>query len=203
MNNCCSQAEYCRCIETKKELQYWNTFRGVGFSLDSLHANILDLPPDSADIELGLPPDQVFNVHLHCKGGVRNMEGAFCCSFCLYQGKTAGQMKKHFYHRHASVKPLQCSYCPRRFVRSEHLKRHERSRHTKEKPYSCVLCGRMFASNAVLYQHQVAKHGRLTRNVQRIDTSHHLHLSTHMSWGSADLRESHESIVAIEQERNP
>ncbi|OQR77006.1 zinc finger protein-like [Tropilaelaps mercedesae] len=139
-------------------------------------------------------------MHLHCKGGVRNIDGAFSCSFCPYQGKTAGQMKKHFYHRHATVKPLQCSYCPRRFVRSEHLKRHERSRHTKEKPYSCVLCGRLFASNAVLYQHQVAKHGRLTRNVQRLDDTH---LNTHMSWSADDLIESREPIVGVAQEHNP
>ncbi|OQR75918.1 zinc finger protein-like [Tropilaelaps mercedesae] len=91
-------------------------------------------------------------------GSERDCQGMYHCHHCTYSSLRFQHMEKHYYARHAPVKPFSCRYCLRGFPTKDRRDSHERSKHTFEKPYSCKYCSRAYPAYSQLHTHIRAKH---------------------------------------------
>lgn len=102
----------------------------------------------------------------------RDGQAMYHCHHCTYTSLRFQHMEKHYYAKHAAVKPFNCRYCPHRFPTKERRDNHERSKHTLEKPYRCRFCSRGYPAYSQLHTHIRLKHANV-RHVQQASGQSH------------------------------
>ncbi|OQR70070.1 zinc finger protein-like [Tropilaelaps mercedesae] len=92
-------------------------------------------PPDAAAM---LEPDD--DVQEDIRKHITTRDGVHHCRHCTYGTTFLGDMKAHYYHRHAAVKPFKCSFCGMRFARKNGRRLHVMTVHTNQRNYRCPHC---------------------------------------------------------------
>ncbi|XP_022663411.1 zinc finger autosomal protein-like [Varroa destructor] len=75
------------------------------------------------------------------------------CRHCEYRTTFLGDMKAHYYHRHAAVKPFKCLFCGMRFARKNSRRLHMMTVHTNQRRYQCPHCDKTYGYRCHMRRH--------------------------------------------------